>query len=114
MENKTHILRFRAVDKDIFTAIKSGNKKIETRAASPKFLNMKAGDNIILVCGKERLEKKIKNVRKFSSVKDLLKIYKAQEINPKTTNLEELEKMYYSFPGYREKIKEYGLIALEL
>lgn len=114
MTNKNHLLRFRAVNRDIFEAIKRGKKKVETRAASPKFLNMKAGDDITLVCGKERFKKKIKKVRKFSSIKDLLGIYKPQEINSQTINLEESEKMYYSFPGYRQKIKKYGLIAMEL
>lgn len=114
MENKNHLLRFRVVNKNIFEAIKRGKKKVETRAASPKFLNIKAGDEITLVCGKEKFKKQIKKVRKFSSVKDLLGTYKPQEINPKTTNLEESEKVYYSFPGYKQKIKKYGLIALEL
>jgi len=37
-------LRFRQVNKDIFEAIKSGEKKIETRAATEKFRGVSAGD----------------------------------------------------------------------
>lgn len=114
MENKTYILRFRAVNRDIFEAIRSGKKKIETRAGSPKYSDIQAGNILVFVCGKNRFEKKIKNVRKFKSVKALHKVYKPQEINPKTKTIEESEKVYYSFPGYKEKIKKYGLIALEL
>ena len=36
---KKHTLRFRAVNRDIFDAIRNGKKKIETRAGSPKFFN---------------------------------------------------------------------------
>ena len=108
------ILRFRQINKDIFEAIKNGKKKIETRAGSPKYFNIKAGDALVFVCGKERFEKKIKKVSKFKSIAALHKVYKPIEINPRTKTLAESKKMYYSFPGYKEKIKRYGLIALEL
>lgn len=108
------ILRFRQINKDIFEAIKSGRKKIETRAGSPRYFNIKAGGRLVFVCGKDKFQKKIKKVRKFKSVKALHKVYKPQDINPKTKTIAESEKMYYSFLGYREKIKKYGLIALEL
>lgn len=114
MENKKYILRFRTVNRDIFEAIKSGKKKIETRAGSPRYFNVKAGDRLVFVCGKDRFEKKIKKVRKFKNVKALHEIYKPQDINPNTKTVEESEKMYYSFPSYREKIKKHGLIALKL
>jgi ASC-1-like (ASCH) protein len=108
------ILRFRKINKYIFDSIRDGKKKIETRAASPKFLNIKKGDTINFVCGKEKFTKKVKKAQKFKSVEDLHKVYKPIEVNPKIKTVEESEKMYYSFPGYREKIKKYGLIALEL
>ena len=111
---KKYVLRFRAVNRDIFDAIRNDKKKVETRAGSPKFFNIEAGDMLVFVCGKDRFEKKVKKARKFKDIKSLLKIYKPQDIHPKTTNLKESEKMYYSFPGYKEKIRKYGLVALEL
>lgn len=114
MRNKKIILRFRAVNRDIFEAIRVGKKKIETRAGSPRYFNIEAGDTLVFICGKDRFEKRAKKVKKFKDIKSLLKAYKPQDINPKTRNLEESEKMYYSFPGYKEKIKKYGLIAIEL
>ena len=113
-EIKSIILRLRAVDRYIFKAIKIGSKKIETRAGSPKYFNIKAGDMLIFVCGKDRFSKKIKMVRRFKDIKSLHKIYKPKEINPRAKTIEESEKVYYSFPGYKEKIRKYGLIALEL
>lgn len=113
-QNRKHTLRFRIVNYDIFEAIKTGKKKIETRAGSPKYFDIKAGDTLVFVCGKNKFEKKIKGVKKFNDIKSLHKVYKPQEINPKTRTPEESEKMYFSFPGYKEKIKKYGLVALEL
>ncbi|MDP3697763.1 MAG: hypothetical protein Q8R55_07190 [Candidatus Taylorbacteria bacterium] len=114
MENKIYTLRFRQTNKDVFTAIKIGKKKVETRAGSPRYFDIKEGDILVFVCGKNKFEKKVKKVRKFKSISALHKIYKPVEINPKTTTIAESEKMYHSFPGYKEKIKKYGLIALEL
>ncbi|OGF87223.1 hypothetical protein A3B19_03230 [Candidatus Giovannonibacteria bacterium RIFCSPLOWO2_01_FULL_46_32] len=54
--NKKIILRFRAINQDIFLAIKNGRKKIETRAASKRFRSIKSGDKLILICGKEKIE----------------------------------------------------------
>lgn len=107
-------LRFREVDRDIFDFVLSGEKKVETRAATKKFLNIESGDTIRCVCGKDRLEKKVKKVKIFKSVESLLKEYRPKEINPKALSRADLEKMYDSFPDYREKIKKCGLIVFEL
>lgn len=107
-------LKFREVNRDIFAAIKSGKKKVETRAATVRYQNIKAGDAVELVCGKDRFEKKIKSAKIYKSAADLLKKHKPKDINPKTETREELEKMFYSFHGYREKIKKHGIAAWEL
>lgn len=108
------ILRFRQINKDIFDAIRDGKKKIETRAGSPKYASLKKGDVISFVCGKERFDRKIRKVVRFQDIKSLHNIYSPVEINPKTKTVKESEKIYYSFPGYRQKIKKYGLVAIEL
>jgi ASC-1-like (ASCH) protein len=107
------ILRFREINRDIFEAIKNGTKSVETRAASPKFLGVKAGDVLGFKCGKYKFEKTVKKVKLFEGVKEILKDYRINQINPYLNSADELEKMYYSFPGYKEKIKKYGLIAIE-
>jgi len=89
-------------------------KKVETRAGSPMYVGIKAGDIITFVCGKDKLKKKVKRAQKFKSIKTLHKVYKPVEINPRIKTVKESERMYYSFPGYRNRIKKYGLIALEL
>lgn len=111
---KNHVLKFRTANRDIFEAILSGTKKIETRAATQRYRKIKAGDKVELVCGKDRFEKRVKEVELFKSVSGMLRKHKVQEINPSVSSKEELEKIYYSFPKYREKIAKYGLIALRV
>lgn len=114
MASKIYTLRFRAGDKEIFDAIKDGKKKVETRAATEKYQVISAGDTLRFVCGNSEFQKRIIATKKFNSIKSLLDEYKPEDINPNIKTAEELEKMYYGFSGYREKIEKYGLIAWEL
>ncbi len=111
---KKYTLRFRAVNKDIFLDIKTGKKTVETRAASEKYSDIKDGDLIILVCGKDRFEKKIKRAKIFKTIGALLKVYSLKKIMPKINSEKEWRKALYTYPNYKEKIKKFGLIALEL
>lgn len=111
---EVRVLRFRSVNRDVFEAIKNGKKKIETRAATEKYRSIKAGDTIVFVCGKARFQKKVKKVEIFRTIGAILKKYKPVRINPNTLTGEEARAMWDSFPGYKEKIKKYGLIAFLL
>lgn len=110
---KTIVLRLRAADKEIFDAIKTGNKKVETRAATKKYKNIQAGDIVVFVCDKKKFRKTVKRVRHFRSVSAMLKVYKVKDIMPKLRTKKELEAAYHGYPHYREKIKRSGLVALE-
>lgn len=101
------ILRFRSADRDNFETIRSGEKKVETRAATERYRKIKKGDTLVIVCGKERLEKKVKRIKIFKSLKALPR----RQIMPWTKSFSEMEKAYYSYPGYKEKIKKHGIIA---
>lgn len=114
MESKILQIRFRTVNRKTFEAIRGGSKKIETRAGTTKYQKMRKGDRLTLVCGKSRITKRIKSAEHFKSIAALLKKYKVSEINPLYKMPGELKQMYYSFPGYKEKIKKYGLVAWEL
>lgn len=107
---KSWTLRFRAVNRDNFETIRTGEKKIETRAATPKFRKIEKGDTLVITCGKERLTKKVKRVKIFKSLKSLPR----KQIMPWTKSFAEMEKAYYSYPNYKEKIKKHGIIAFYL
>ena len=109
-----YILRFRSINKDIFLDIKSGKKSVETRAATEKYKNIKAGDILVLVCGKDRFKKIVKKAKIFKKIKALLKVYPLKKIMPRIRSEKGWQEELYSYPNYKEKIREYGLIALEL
>ena len=106
-------LVFRATDRAIFDYAASGEKSVETRAATAKYRALKKGDICILVCGKNKVEKKIKNVRTFKSITALFKVYSIKKVMPWVKTEKEAQQVYYSFPGYKEKIKNVGLVAFE-
>ncbi len=114
MENKIHKLKIRAIDGAVFEAIKSGTKKIETRAAIPSYCKIKKGDKIVFICGQKKVEKKVKEVALHKSIGVLFKHYAVKEIFPALVTINEARKMYHSFPNYPEKIKKFGLIAWRL
>jgi ASC-1-like (ASCH) protein len=111
---KTHTLRFRAVDVKTFDAIRTGRKKVETRAATERYADIKAGDTLRFVCEDRSFTRRVVHAKKFKSVDALLKEYGVEDIDPNLVTQEELEAMYASFPEYPEKIKKYGLAAFEL
>ena len=112
-KNKKLTLRFRAVNKDFFRTIKNGKKKVETRAATVKYQNIKPGDLVVFVCGKEHFSRTARSARIFKSVNAMLKIHKLTDIMPRAKSVKDLEKSYNSFPSYRKKLKKFGIIALE-
>src|SRR3989338_2680824 len=114
MEMAKHTIKFRATNKDIFLDIKYGKKTVETRAATERYQDIKAGDIIVLVCGEERFKKKVKKARIFKSIKALLKIYPLKKIMPGMTTEKEWREELYTYPNYKEKIQKHGIIALEL
>ncbi len=50
----------------------------------------------------------------FKTVGAMLKKYTVRDINLKCATTKELRDLYFSFPGYKEKIEKFGLIALEI
>lgn len=109
-----YILIFRQIDRDKFEALRRGQKKIETRAASIKYQKILPGDVLVFKCGQEKFEKIVKKVSVFKDVASLFSKYKWKDIMPLANSKAEAEAAYDSFPGYKEKIKKFGLVAFEL
>jgi ASC-1-like (ASCH) protein len=107
-------LACRQSDRHIFDAIKDGSKSVESRAATARFRNIKPGDILVVSCGKDRVEKTVKRVEHFKSIDQLLEQVPITAINPQAKSVDDVYRMYYSFPGYKEKIEQHGLIALWL
>src|SRR3989344_2777248 len=111
---KRYMLKFRAVDKDSFSFVKNGSKKIETRASTEKYAPIRKGDEIVFSCGREKFSKKVVKVEKFRSIGAIYRKYKPHQINPTWKTQQDGRRAWASFPNYTEKIKKYGLVALTL
>lgn len=111
---KTYTLLIREVDKNIFEAIKNGTKTIETRAATDKYKAIKEGDILDFVCSEEHLQKKVLEVKLFKTIEEMVEELGIKPIAPFADSIEEMKNIYYSFPNYKEKIANFGLIAFKL
>ncbi len=96
-----------------FDFIKSGEKRIETRAGGPKYENIVVGDTVIIECGGDTFERVVRKVQKFESIDKMLEVYKPEDINPLVTTAEELKAKYLLFPGYPERLAQFGIMAFE-
>lgn len=108
------VLLIRKEDKDVFNLIKKEIKTIETRAATDKYRKIKTGDNIIFSCDGQKLYKKVKSIKWFKTIENLLGYFPLNKILPQAKSLEEARQIWMNFPKYSEKLKKYGLIAWEL
>ncbi len=104
----------REVDRRVFEALQDGTKHVETRAGSPRYQHVQAGDEAVFDCGDDRITRKIRTVRHFNDIHSLIEHYGVKAISPWLKTEEEQVAMYHSFPGHRERIAQYGIIAMEL
>ena len=109
-----HILRFRQTDRGIFDDIHSGKKRVETRAATVKYKNIKPGDVVVFVCGEDKLVKTVTKVYRWKSIDEMVKEIPFKKIMPSISSVEAMKKVYSSYPNYDQKIKEFGLLGWEL
>lgn len=111
---KKYTLRFAAVNKRNLDAIRTGLKTVETRAATKKYRYIKSGDILALVCGRQKLEKKVLRARHFKTIDGLFRSIPMKKINPFVKSVKEAKETYYGYSGYREKIRKFGLVAFDL
>ena len=97
-----------------FEELKSGIKAVETRAASVRYRPIEEGDTLVFVCDKDKFSKTVTKKTYFKSIDSLLKKISFKKIMPSLKSKEEVKKTYYSYPNYKEKIKEFGILAFEL
>ena len=111
---KVYRIALRENDRDIFNEIANGLKTIETRAATIKYKNIKAGDKLEIVCGQDFIYKLVTRAERYPTIDMLLSELPLEKILPSALNREEAYKIFNSFSGNREKIAEYGIMAFIL
>ncbi|MBU6389852.1 hypothetical protein KGQ71_05060 [Patescibacteria group bacterium] len=111
---KRWVVRFRAVDKKNFDALRDGVKSVETRAATEKYRKIRPGDTLVVLCGIEKTEKLVASVDLYPSIEALFAAVPLEQVMPTVKTVEEARKEYYGYRGYREEIARYGLVAMKL
>lgn len=108
---KRHVLKFRASDKAEFMTILDGRKTVESRAATPKYRKVAVGDELVIRCGKDTITKVVKRVEIYPSIDELVAAVGLRNVMPLVENIEQAKQEWYSYPGYRDKIAQHGLVA---
>jgi ASC-1-like (ASCH) protein len=108
---RTWILRLRATDTALFEDIRAGRKRVETRAATPRYQPVALGDTLVFVCGSRRCKKRITRVQRFKSIAALVKAIPFRLIMPSARSLAEVKEIYAGYSGYAEKIQTFGIVA---
>ncbi len=111
---KNHTLVFRAIDKESFEELRAGSKSLETRAATPKYQKVEAGDLFTFKCDGDSFTKVVTAKHHWPSLEAMFAEIPFKRISPDLDTVEAAIKRYASYPGYTEKIKEYGILGFEL
>jgi ASC-1-like (ASCH) protein len=85
-------------NRQVFDLLSSGKKTVET----------------MFTCGDDKLERQVVSVRSFGSIEDLFAAIPIQKVMPWVRSREEAAEAYYGFPGYVERIAEFGIVAFEI
>lgn len=115
------VLKFASWKKpnDIFDAIKSGEKTVETRPASLKYCAVKKGDLIELLSldTKEKIKRTVKFIHKYKSVAEMAEKEEVNKIIPGVETKEQLIKTFDILKKkwgkqYADKIETFGMVAI--
>lgn len=119
------VLRFAAWKKknDIFEAVKSGRKTIETRLNNKEskrnYSQVKPGDVLVLlsVGTREKIEKKVNYVHVYKSVAEMAENEPVDKIIPGCQSGAELVAIFEQLKkkwgrNYAQKLEKYGIVAI--
>ena len=97
--------------------IKTGQKTVEGRVNTNKYRNIQSNDTIIFFEKDSPTTKavcKIIKINHYKNFKDMLINEGIENMLPGIKSLDEAINIYNNLPGYKEKVKEYGAIAIQL
>lgn len=106
--------RFFRLQRRYLELIKCGQKRWEGRLKVGAAANLQVGYRVILSCGSEEIERKVRSVREYRSFESMLRDIGVQALLPGCNDLQTAIAIYHSFPGYSEREKTLGVVAMEL
>lgn len=102
------------IQQEYLDFIKSGQKTVEGRIASPSLKSVSVGDVMQFECGDELISCRIIQTKLFPSFEEMLNAMGLQNCLPTVASIAEGVEIYRSFPSYRERETECGVIAFQI
>ena len=105
------------VTAEYFEAIRAGKKQVEGRCCTPKYRALTLGQEIRFVKeGAPNLETivMITGLQTYATFEDYLRREGLERCLPGVSNIEEGAKIYRGFPGYSEKERRHGVLAIQI
>jgi ASC-1-like (ASCH) protein len=99
-----------------FDLIKSGKKTVEGRLNTEKFTTLGVGE-IIRFSAPHTTDYLVCVVKSYVNYTDFRSMLSAEGIArmlPGVTTIKQAVRVYEEFPGYKEKVKIYGVVALRI
>ena len=90
-------------------AIGNGTKRVEGRINDGKAATFKPGDSI---CFSGAITCRITKIEPYTSFKAMLDACGFKNCIPNATTIEEAIAVYNSIPGYTDRVKKYGCLAI--
>jgi len=101
---------------EYFDAIKSGSKTAEGRPNSSKFKDLKPGMDICFrsTITNETIICSIQGMHVYTNFADMLHQEGIDTMLPGVASIEQGVALYESFPGYSDRVKECGALAIKI
>ena len=95
-----------------FDLVRDGIKTVEGRTYTDKRKKLNIGDTIIFKNGKQSFDKKIKDLKVFSTFKEAIKNAKLKNILPGIKTYQEGVEVYLNIPNYKGQEKDFGVLNI--
>lgn len=102
------------IKKQYFNLIRNGQKTIEGRINSRPFNEWKENQEVEFFCGEQSVKCRIVKVVRHSSFEEMLEKEGYKPCLPDVSSLEQGIKIYDNIPGYADKAKRFGVLAIHI
>jgi ASC-1-like (ASCH) protein len=109
--DKNALIRNLRIQNRYLAMIKSGQKKLEIRVAYDHIKKIRRGDLIRLVSNSDQAERRVREVRRYASLDQMLKCENIQHALPGLKPDEALQRLREIYPPQKEKL---GIVVLDL
>ena len=94
-----------------FDLVAAGRKTIEVRVQYPKLCNLKAGDHIRFVCGRDDALTRVRRVSRYASFEEMLDAEGPANVNPDSAREQQLANIRRIYGPEKEAL---GVLAIEI